>query len=131
MRALLQHLGAGQSRRPERLVVRTPERAFFLKPEAIDWSEAAGKYVHLHVGKTTHLLRGSMAGLQAQLDPDRMVRISRSEIVNLDRIQEIQPWSRVIISSSCRTARGSPPLAAIASSCSRYWISRPAGPDGS
>ncbi|HEU4649231.1 MAG TPA: LytTR family DNA-binding domain-containing protein [Gemmatimonadales bacterium] len=33
-----------------------------------------------------------MAGLQAQLDPDRFLRISRSAIVNLDRIQEIQPW---------------------------------------
>jgi two-component system LytT family response regulator len=76
----------------ERLVVRSQERAFFLRTESIDWVEAAGKYVHLHVGKATHLLRGSMASLEQQLDPARFVRISRSAIINIDRIQEIQPW---------------------------------------
>lgn len=76
----------------ERLVVRTPERTFFLRTEAIDWIEAAGKHVHLHVGKSTHLLRGGISALEQQLDPARFVRISRSAIVNIDRIQEIQPW---------------------------------------
>jgi len=76
----------------ERLVIRTPERTFFLRTEAIDWIEAAGKHVHLHVGKATHLLRGGMTALEQQLDPARFVRISRSAIVNIDRIQEIQPW---------------------------------------
>ncbi|HET7601281.1 MAG TPA: LytTR family DNA-binding domain-containing protein [Gemmatimonadales bacterium] len=93
MIALLERLAAAERPRGlERLVVRTTERAFFLKTEMIDWIEAAGKYVHLHVGKATHLLRGSMAGLEEQLDPARFVRISRSAIVNIDRIQEIQPW---------------------------------------
>jgi two-component system LytT family response regulator len=90
--ALLERLSTGQPRGVERLVVRTPEKAFFLKTESIDWIEAAGKYVHLHVGKATHLLRGSMAGLEQQLDPGRFIRVSRSAIVNIDRIQEVQPW---------------------------------------
>ena len=76
----------------ERLVVRSQERSFLLRTDAIDWIEAAGKYVHLHVGKATHLLRGSMAGLEQQLDSARFVRISRSAIINIDRIQEVQPW---------------------------------------
>lgn len=76
----------------ERLVIRTPERTFFLRTEAIDWIEAAGKHVHLHVGKATHPLRGGITALEHQLDPARFVRISRSAIVNIDRIQEIQPW---------------------------------------
>jgi two-component system LytT family response regulator len=33
-----------------------------------------------------------MAELEQELDPGRFLRISRSVIVNLDRIQEIQPW---------------------------------------
>jgi two-component system, LytTR family, response regulator len=33
-----------------------------------------------------------MAELEQELDPGRFLRISRSTIVNLDRIQEIQPW---------------------------------------
>jgi two-component system, LytTR family, response regulator len=76
----------------DRLVVRTPERAFFLRSDTIDWIEAAGKFVHLHVGRAIHALRESMAELEQELDPARFVRISRSVIVNLDRIQEIQPW---------------------------------------
>ena len=94
MLALLQELNQRQRGELglERLVVRTPERAFFLRTDAIDWIEAAGKYVHLHVGKATHLLRGSMASLEQQLDPARFVRISRSAIINIDRVQEIQPW---------------------------------------
>jgi two-component system LytT family response regulator len=90
---LLEELNARErARGRERLVVRTPERAFFLRTETIDYIEAAGKFVHLHVARTVHPLRESMAELEQELDPGRFLRISRSVIVNLDRIQEIQPW---------------------------------------
>jgi two-component system LytT family response regulator len=90
---LLEELNARErTRGRDRLVVRTPERAFFLRSETIDWIEAAGKFVHLHVGRTVHPLRESMAELEQELDPARFLRISRSVIVNIDRIQEIQPW---------------------------------------
>jgi two-component system LytT family response regulator len=90
---LLEELNARErARGRERLVVRSPERAFFLRTETIDYIEAAGKFVHLHVGRTVHALRESMAELEQELDPGRFLRISRSVIVNLDRIQEIQPW---------------------------------------
>ena len=90
---LLEELNARErARGRERLVVRTPERAFFLRTETIDYIEAAGKFVHLHLGRTVQALRESMAELELELDPARFLRISRSVIVNLDRIQEIQPW---------------------------------------
>jgi two-component system, LytTR family, response regulator len=90
---LLEELNARERvRGQDRLVVRTPERAFFLRCDSIDWIEAAGKFVHLHVGRAVHALRESMAELEQELDPARFLRISRSVIVNLDRIQEIQPW---------------------------------------
>jgi len=90
---LLEELNARERQRGrDRLVVRSPERAFFLRSETIDWIEAAGKFVHLHVGKAVHALRESMAELEQELDPARFLRISRSVIVNIDRIQEIQPW---------------------------------------
>jgi two-component system, LytTR family, response regulator len=91
--ALLEELNArDRVRSRDRLVVRTPERAIFLRTETIDWIEAAGKFVHLHVGRGVHALRESMAELEQELDPTRFLRISRSAIVNLDRIQEVQPW---------------------------------------
>jgi two-component system LytT family response regulator len=33
-----------------------------------------------------------MNALEARLDPQRFVRIHRSRIVNIERIQELQPW---------------------------------------
>jgi two-component system LytT family response regulator len=90
---LLEEINARERGRVrDRIVVRSPERAFFLRTEAIDWIEAAGKFVHLHVGRAVHALRESMAELEQELDPARFLRISRSVIVNVDRIQEIQPW---------------------------------------
>jgi two-component system, LytTR family, response regulator len=90
---LLEELNARERvRGRDRLVVRSPERAFFLRSETVDWVEAAGKFVHLHVGRSVHALRESMAELEQELDPARFLRISRSVIVNIDRIQEIQPW---------------------------------------
>ena len=90
---LLEELNArDRARGRDRLVVRPPERAFFLRTDTIDYIEAAGKFVHLHVGRSLHALRESMAELEQELDPGRFLRISRSVIVNLDRIQEIQPW---------------------------------------
>jgi two-component system, LytTR family, response regulator len=91
--ALLEQLNSrARARDRDRLVVRTPERAIFLRTETIDWIEAAGKFVHLHVGRAVHALRESMAELEQELDSARFLRISRSAIVNLDRIQEVQPW---------------------------------------
>jgi two-component system LytT family response regulator len=46
----------------------------------------------LHVGKESHLLRETMNGLEARLDPEKFLRIHRSTIVNIERIQELQPW---------------------------------------
>jgi two-component system LytT family response regulator len=91
--ALLEEINArDRTRGRDRLVVRTPERAIFLRTDTIDWIEAAGKFVHLHVGRAIHALRESMAELEQELDSARFLRISRSAIVNLDRIQEVQPW---------------------------------------
>lgn len=82
-----------RDRRPQqRIVVKAAGRVFFLRPAEIDWMEAAGNYVRLHVGKQTHLVRETMKGLEERLDPDTFVRVHRSRIVNLDRVREIQPW---------------------------------------
>lgn len=75
----------------ERLVVRAAGRITFLRTDEIDWIEAQGNYVCLHVGKDTHLLRETMSALEARLDPQRFVRIHRSTIANIERVKELQP----------------------------------------
>jgi two-component system, LytTR family, response regulator len=79
-------------RRADRLVVRTGGRVVFLRTEDIDWIEASGNYVRLHVGTDAHLLRESMKNMERRLDPSTFVRIHRSAIVNVDRIRELEPW---------------------------------------
>ena len=76
----------------DRVVVKSGGRLFFLKTDEIDWIEAAGNYAKLHVGAQSHLLRETMISLEARLDPERFVRIHRSRIVNMERVQELQPW---------------------------------------
>src|SRR5678816_2167450 len=62
----------------DRLVVKTVGRVFFLKTDEIDWIEAAGNYVRLHVGKESHMIRETMNGIEGKLDPDKFIRIHRS-----------------------------------------------------
>ena len=74
-----------------RLAVKTPDRVIFVNVEEIDAIEAAGKYAVVHVGKENHVLRETMNSLESNLPPDRFLRISRSVIVNIARVQELQP----------------------------------------
>jgi two-component system, LytTR family, response regulator len=84
--------GNGHSAQSDRLVVKSGGRVYFLKADEIDWVEAAGNYVRLHVSKDSHLLRETMNGIETKLDTRRFMRIHRSTIVNLERIKELQPW---------------------------------------
>lgn len=63
-----------------------------VRVEDVDWFEAEGNYVRLHVGKVTHLIRSTLRAMGEQLDPSTFIRIHRSTIVNVNRIREIQPW---------------------------------------
>ena len=115
--ALLEELRAQQSH-VERMVIKAGGRAFFLKTDEIDWIEAEGKYVRLHVGRESYLVREAISQIEAQLDPKRFLRIHRSTIVNLDRVRELQPWfhndyrvilrdgTELMLSRSCRKRLG-------------------------
>jgi len=78
----------------DRLVVKSRGRIFFLKIRSIDWIEASADYVTLHVGNKTWLIRRTMTDMEARLDPRTFVRISRSAIVNLERVQQLLPAAR-------------------------------------
>ena len=115
--ALLEEIKA-RSHHLGRLVIKAGGRVFFIKTEEINWIEAEGKYVRLHVGRESHLLREAIGSLEAQLDPEKFLRIHRSTIVNIDRIRELQPWfhneyrvilrdgTELMLSRSCRKKLG-------------------------
>ena len=85
--------GSGRPRFASRLMVRLRDRIHFVRTEDVDWFEAAGNYVRLHVADRSHLIRSTMSAIEERLDPQQFVRIHRSTIVNVDRIKEIQPWA--------------------------------------
>ena len=78
--------------RLERFVIKSGGRVFFVRADEIDWIEAAGNYVKLHVGTETHLLRETMNAVEAQLPRETFYRIHRCHIVNIERVKELQPW---------------------------------------
>jgi len=75
----------------ERLVIKTGGRITFLSTDEINWIEADDKYVHLHTGKVSPMVRQTLNAMEAQLDPRKFSRIHRSAIVNVERIKELQP----------------------------------------
>ena len=74
-----------------RIFVRSSERILFLRPGEIDRIEAAGNYVLLHTAQEQHILRETISAMEARLGPSGFMRISRSVMVNLACIREIQP----------------------------------------
>jgi len=63
-----------------------------VKTDDIDWIEAADNYVELHAGKESHLLRENPERARSAVGRRRnFIRISRSIIVNTDRIKELEP----------------------------------------
>ena len=63
----------------------------FLLVEEIDWIAAADYNVEIHAGGHAHVMRESLANLEARLDPRRFCRVHRSALVNVDRIRELHP----------------------------------------
>lgn len=75
-----------------RLLAKRDGRLIVLKVAEIDWIESSANYAALHVGKETWLVRETMQSLEGRLDGEQFLRIHRSTIVNLDRVQEIEPY---------------------------------------
>jgi two-component system LytT family response regulator len=78
--------------RNPRIAVRSNGKITLLRLDTIDWIEASGNYLLLHVGKTTHAIRETMQSFAQKLSRFPFARIHRSTIVNLNRISDIQPW---------------------------------------
>src|SRR3954467_8312437 len=88
--SLLEPLGA-PSRALKRLAVRSAGKTTFVDLADVDWIEAAENYVRLHAGRASHLVHVPMSALEKPLAPEPLVPIPRSIIVNVGRIQELEP----------------------------------------
>jgi len=91
MAQLLDRVSA-QPARDARIPVKRDGRVSFVPVEEIDWVEADGDLLRLHTAKGAHVIRETMAQLEAKLPAAEFVRIHRSIIVNARRVREVQPW---------------------------------------
>ena len=78
----------------DRIAVKNPEGTVIIDSGDLDWVDAAGDYMCLHVKGETHIMRSTLKDLMARLDPDRFRRIHRSTVVNLDRIVRLRPLQK-------------------------------------
>jgi len=93
--SLLAALGHPEATRPsrylERLPIKTDLRIHLVPATDIHYIAAEGNYAAVHTGKAVHLVRDTMNGLEAALDPRDFLRVHRGLIVRLDQIAEVQP----------------------------------------
>jgi len=82
---------SGPGRKPERLTVKADGRLVFLKPDDIVWVEAADNYIILHLVSGQLMLRDTLTAIEERLGTTTFARVSRSALVNLDQIKELQP----------------------------------------
>jgi two-component system, LytTR family, response regulator len=92
----------------ERLLPRDGDRIVVVPVAEVDWIQAAGNYVELHVGNRSYLLRSTLTALEERLSPEKFLRIHRDTIVQLDRIGHIETGGpcRVVLRDGTARAVG-------------------------
>jgi two-component system LytT family response regulator len=76
----------------QRLLVSDGDRDVLVPVSRVERFEADGNYVRVHLADRVHLVRQTIAALEARLEPGRFLRANRSTLVRIDAIAEIQPW---------------------------------------
>lgn len=79
----------GKSSYSDRLAIKDGTSTTFVPVKNIDWVDAAGDYMCVHVQGQTHIMRTTMKELEVQLDPNIFQRVHRSTIVNLQRVEKV------------------------------------------
>lgn len=81
--------GSNGAQYPEKIAVKDGGNITLVPISDIDWVDAAGDYMCLHVDGTIHVMRVTMKALEQQLNPALFQRVHRSTIVNIKRIEKI------------------------------------------
>jgi len=77
-----------------RILVRDGSRVHVIPVDDVDSVEAQDDYIAVHAAGKTHLKQQTIGDLEAALDPRRFVRIHRSWILNLDRLDRIELYAK-------------------------------------
>lgn len=77
-----------------KLAIKDHDSTVLVCIDDIDWVDAAGDYMCIHVSGETHIMRSTLKHLMSRLDPEKFKRIHRSTVVNLDRISKATPLQK-------------------------------------
>ena len=77
-------------RYPRRIPVPVAGRVHLLPVEEIDLLSSQGNYVQLHAGERQYLMRGTLAGVLAKLDPDKFLHVHRTRIVRVEAVRDVE-----------------------------------------
>jgi two-component system, LytTR family, response regulator len=87
--ALLDARGDGGFR--DMMVIRDGAQVLRVAARDIEWIDAAGDYMCIHVHGKTHVMRVTLKQLEALLDPALFLRIHRSTLVNASLVAAVEP----------------------------------------
>ena len=76
--------------RVERVLVRDGSRVHIVPTDRLDYVQAQDDYVMLHAGERALLKEQPLSSLEAQLDPASFVRIHRSYLINIARLERVE-----------------------------------------
>ena len=90
LRAMLDgDAGTPSSNYIQRIPVESRGKVQYIPVDQIDYIAASGPYAEIVVGTRRHLVRETMQSLEESLDPARFMRVHRSAIVPLDRVETL------------------------------------------
>lgn len=85
-------LGAAPSAYLKRIPFRTRDGVQFLDVTAITHFTTRDRLTHAVTAASAHVVDQGLADLESRLDPAKFIRIHRATLLNLDHLDEIQPW---------------------------------------
>ena len=87
---------AGRRGQPylDRILLREESRIVVLPVERLDYAEARDDSVLLKAGAEKHLKPQTLAELETALDPARFVRIHRSYLLNVERLERLELYAK-------------------------------------
>jgi two-component system LytT family response regulator len=92
--AAVRAAAAARDRPLGRVLIRDGAKVHVIHADRIAWIEAQDDYVQIHADGTAYLKNGTLGELEAQLDPERFLRIHRSYLVNVEQVARIEPASK-------------------------------------
>lgn len=94
--AQLQSAARAPGEYAHRIVVKDGSKVHIVPVDQLDYAEAQDDYVGLHSAGKCYLKQQTISSLADSLDPDRFVRVHRSFLINLERVRNIEPYTRDI-----------------------------------